>query len=80
MELKADARLLNESKCRGVTMSWQTDEQPPYTPRSLPTFHTPKYTQKVFKTLVLTDGSTDKPMDGPTDGQTKPLVELRVRN
>ena len=27
-----------------------------------------------------TDGPTNQPTDRPTDGQTKPFIELRVRN
>ena len=53
-------------------------------PTSLPT-----QTQKTYKMLVFllfdsfsptNDGWADGRMDGCTDGQTKPLIELHIRN
>ena len=60
-----------------VVDGWAGASDPHPHPNPPPTL---KHTQKVSKTLVSPLFNSMTASDGPTDGQTKPLIEMRVRN
>ena len=64
-----------------VAGRWK-DGQCPEAPRvqGAPNQMRKKHPKRSFPHSTRVHGATDRRTDGPMDGQTKPLIELRVRN